>query len=65
MEEGPQWGSPGHHPGANIISHIYKNDIIGTLNSQTYLFVDDMKLYRRINNDTDYNVLQSDINKVE
>ena len=24
-----------------------------------------MKLYRRINNDTDYNVLQSDINKVD
>ena len=28
-------------------------------------FADDKKLYRRIYNDTDYNVLQNDINKVD
>ena len=48
---------------ANIICHI--NDIIDNLNSQAYLLADEMKLYRRINNDKDYNVLQSDINKVD
>ena len=47
-----------------ILVVIYINDIINNLNSQAYLFEDDMKLYRRINNDTDYNVLRSDINKV-
>ena len=49
----------------SILFFIYINDIIDNLNSQAYLFADDMKLYRRINNDTDYNVLQSDINKVD
>ena len=48
-----------------ILFVIYINDIIDNLNSQAYLSADDMKLYRRIYNDTDYNVLQSDINKVD
>ena len=47
-----------------ILLVIYINDIIDNLNSQAYVFEDDMKLYR-INSDTDYNVLQSDINKVD
>ena len=62
MEKGPQWGPLGQRPGP-ILFVIYINDIINNLNSQAHLFADDMKLYRRINNDTDYNVLQSDINK--
>ena len=48
-----------------IYIYIYIYDIIDNLNSQAYLFANDMKLYRIINNDTDYNVLQSDINKVD
>ena len=63
MEKGPQWGSQGSvlKP---ILCVIYINEIIDNLNSLAYLFADDMKLYRINNNDTDYNVLQSDINKV-
>ena len=57
-------GSPGQRPG-QILFVIYINDIIDNLNSQVYLFANDMKLYTRINNDIDYNVLQSDINKVD
>ena len=45
--------------------YIYIYDILDNLNSQANLFADDMKSYRRINNETDYNVLQSDINKVD
>ena len=62
---------PGQRPGVNIICHIYIyiyiyiNEIIDNLNSQAYLFADDIKLYKRINNDTYYNVLQSDLNKVD
>ena len=59
-----QWGSPGGRP-RPILFVIYINNIIDNLNSQAYLFAYDMKLYRRINNDADYNVLQSDINKVD
>ena len=44
---------------------FFISNIIDNLNSQAYLLADDMKLYRRIYNDTDYNVLQSDINKVD
>ena len=51
--------------GQYYLSYIYINNIIDNLNSKAYLFADDMKLYRRINDDTDYNVLQSDINKVD
>ena len=47
-----------------ILFIIYINDIIDNLNSHAYLFADDMKLYRRINNNTYYNVLQSYINTV-
>ena len=48
-----------------ILFVIYIHDIIDNLNSQAYLFADDMKLYRKINNNTDYNVVHSDINKVD
>ena len=48
-----------------ILFVVYINNIIDNLNSQVYFFVDDMKLYRRIYNDTDYNVLRSDIDKID
>ena len=44
---------------------IYINDIIDNLNSQAYLFANDMKLYRRIYHDTNYTVVQSNLNKVD
>ena len=49
VEKGPKWGSPEQRPGANIICHIYINDIVDNLNSRAYFFADDMNLYRRIN----------------
>lgn len=43
---------------------IYINDLPNTVSSTIRLFADDCVLYRKINNQTDHDILQSDINKV-
>ena len=44
---------------------IYINDLPDSVNSPAYLFADDTKIYRKIKETADIDILQQDLSKLE